>query len=104
MSITSVDIDDGAPQAGDTRGVTVTVDLGGLSPDDVCVQCVHGPVAHDGEFTATAVVELTPTADGTYTGEIAIAIAGTHGVSARVFPVHADLASPFDLGRMAWAE
>jgi glycogen phosphorylase len=104
VSITAVDIDAGTPRAGDTRDVEVAVDLGGFSPDDVCVQCVHGPVGHDGEFTGTEVVELARTAAGTYRGEIAIAVAGTHGISARVFPVHADLASPFDVGRMAWAE
>jgi glycogen phosphorylase len=104
VSITAVDIDAGTPRAGDSRHVEVNVDLGGLSPEDVCVQCVHGPVGHDGDFTGTEVVELARTDAGAYRGEIAIAIAGTHGISARVFPVHADLASPFDVGRMAWAE
>jgi glycogen phosphorylase len=104
VSITSVDVDAGAPRAGDTRRVRVTVELGGLSGDDVRVECVHGPVGHDGEFTSTEVVELAPTAPTVYGGEITIAIAGTHGVSARVFPLHADLASPFDVGRMAWPE
>ena len=32
------------------RTVTVEVELGGLTPDDVCVQVVHGPLGHDGEF------------------------------------------------------
>ena len=30
-------------------------------------------------------------------------IAGSYGVSARVVPVHPDLASPFDVGKIAWA-
>ena len=68
------------------------------------MQVVHGPVGHDGEFTSTEAVELAPTGPGAYSGEIAIAIAGTHGVSARVFPVHDGLASPYDLGRMVWAD
>jgi glycogen phosphorylase len=104
VSITSIDVDESAPQAGDHRGVAVGVDLGGLTPEDVCVQVVHGPVGHDGEFTSTEEVELAATGPGLYTGEIAIAIAGTHGISARVFPVHDGLASPYDLGRMVWAE
>ena len=94
VSITSVDVGGTSPQAGDHRDVTVGVELGGLTPDDVCVQVVHGPVGHDGEFTSTEEVELASTGPGTYTGEIAIAIAGTHGISARVFPVHDGLASP----------
>jgi starch phosphorylase len=103
VSITSVELDDEAPQAGESRIVTVHVDLGGLSGDDVVVQCVHGRVGHDGEFDSTSVVPLDATGPGTYAGTVTIAAAGTHGVSARVIPVHADLASPFDLGRIAWA-
>ena len=67
------------------------------------VQCVHGRVGHDGEFDQTEVVALERVAEGRYSGTITIAAAGTHGVSARVIPVHADLANPFDLGRVAWA-
>ncbi len=48
--------------------------------------------------------ELQPTGAGTYAGDITIGIAGSYGVSARVIPVHPDLASPFDVGRMVWAE
>ena len=47
---------------------------------------------------------MTPAGTGRYTGVITIAAAGTHGVSARVIPVHPDLASTFDVGRMVWAE
>ena len=48
-------------------------------------------------------VELQPAGDGVYTGEIVIAVAGSYGVTARVIPVHADLANRFDLGRVAYA-
>ena len=60
--------------------------------------------SHDGEFDETVVLSMTPAGSGVYTGVITIAAAGTHGVSARVIPVHPDLPSPFDLGRVAWAE
>jgi starch phosphorylase len=103
VSVTSVSLDDETPQAGESRTVTVEVELGGLTAADVVVQCVHGRLGHDGEFDETAVVTLAEAGPGTYAGTITIAAAGTHGVSARVIPVHADLASPFDLGRIAWA-
>jgi len=103
VSITSVELDDEHPQAGESRTVTVAVELGGLTADDIVVQCVHGRIGHDGEFDRTEVVPLAATAPGTYAGTITIAAAGTHGVSARVIPVHADLASPCDVGRIAWA-
>jgi len=98
-----VELDDEMPQAGESRTVTVEAELGGLTADDVLVQCVHGRVGHDGEFGRTHVVPLEMTAPGTYAGTITIAAAGTHGVTARVIPVHPDLASPFDVGRVAWA-
>ena len=104
VHVTSVDLDDESPQAGSSLVVTVGVELGGLTPADVVVQCVHGRIGHDGELEDPAVVvPLERTKAGTYTGTITIAAAGTHGVSARVIPVHADLSSPFDLGRIAWA-
>jgi starch phosphorylase len=106
VAITSVDVDATEATAGATRGVTVTVDLGGLTPADVCVEVVHGPLGHDGDFLSNVnVAELQPTASGTtYTGEITIAVAGSYGVSARVTPVHPDLANRFDVGKLVWAE
>ena len=69
------------------------------------MQCVHGRIGHDGEFDETEVAADDGGRHGHATpGVITIAAAGTHGVSARVIPVHPDLASPFDLGRIAWAE
>ena len=47
---------------------------------------------------------MQPIGDDTYGGEITIGIAGSYGVSARAIPVHPDLASRFDIGRIAWAE
>ena len=37
------------------------------------------------------------------TSSITATIAGGYGVTARVLPRHADLASPHDLGLVAWA-
>lgn len=105
VAVTSVDVDDSATMAGTTRAVSVAVELGNLTVDDIRVEAVHGPLGHDGEFRDDVeVTELQPGGDGTYTGEISIGVAGSYGVSACTFPVHPDLASPFDIGRVAWAE
>jgi starch phosphorylase len=104
VTVTSVDIDDTDAAAGTSREVTVDVDLRGLSPDDVRVEVIHGPVGRDGDFLQhPAAVEVIRTANGRYTGEIVVGHSGSYGVSARVIPVHPDLASRFDLGRVAWA-
>ena len=105
VAVTSVDVDDTATMAGTTRAVSVAVELGNLTTDDIRVEAVHGPLGHDGEFRHDVeVTELQPAGDGTYKGEINIGVAGSYGVSACAFPVHRDLASPFDIGRVAWAE
>ena len=88
-----------------TAPSTVAVELGDLTADDVRVEAVHGLLGHDGEFREPIrIAELQPTGGGTFTGEIGIGVAGSYGVSACAFPVHPDLASPFDVGRVAWAE
>ncbi|MET0145650.1 MAG: alpha-glucan family phosphorylase, partial [Ilumatobacteraceae bacterium] len=105
VRVTSVDVDDTMAAAGAVRSVEAKVALGGLTPADVRVEVVHGSLGHDGDFTNDVdIAELEPSGADTYTGEIRIGIAGSYGVSARVVPVHPDLASPFDLGRIAWAQ
>ena len=82
----------------------VRVDLGGLSPADVVVEVVHGPLGHDGEFRRDLMtVELQPAGNGEYTGEVVVGVAGSYGVTARLIPAHPDLANRFDVGRIAWA-
>ena len=104
VAITSVDVDATAATAGATRGVTVTATLGGLTPADVRVEVVHGLLGHDGEFLDDVnVAELQPAGSDRFIGEITIGVAGSYGVSARIIPVHPDLASRFDVGRLAWA-
>jgi starch phosphorylase len=103
VAVTSVDVDGADASAGTSRPVRVTVELGGLSPADVAVEIVHGPLGHDGELREVSTVELQPAGDGVYTGEIVIGVAGSYGVTARVIPVHADLPNRFDLGRVAYA-
>ena len=106
VEVREVDVDASNVPAGATRPVTAQVVLGGLSTEDVRVEVVHGPLGHDGEFhTRLFTTELQPRdpATGTYAGEIVIGLPGAYGVTARVFPVHPDLAHEFDLGLMVWA-
>jgi starch phosphorylase len=82
----------------------VEVELGGLSPDDVVVEVVHGPVGRDGELHDVSIVELPPAGNGDYGGDVVVAFAGSYGVTARIIPVHPDLANRFELGLVAWAK
>jgi len=104
VKITSVELDNAAADTGTTRRVTAAVDLGGLSHGDVRVEALHGTVGTNGEFDGPpAAVELQATGAGSFEGEIALEAPGNYGVTARVLPVHEDLASPYDLGLATWA-
>jgi starch phosphorylase len=107
VHVTDVDVDVAALDAGCSRPVEVGTELAGLSAGDVRVQVVHGTLGHDGEFLprATTITELRPVADepGRYEGEVAVNVAGSYGLTARIVPVHPDLASACDLGMIAWA-
>jgi len=104
VAVTAVDVDESGAASGTRRPVRVGVDLGGLDRADVRVEIVHGPLGHDGEFHGdVTTVELQPAPDGTYAGDVTAGVAGSYGVTARVIPVHPDLASPFDTGKLAWA-
>ena len=103
VTVTAVDVEGSDLPAGASLHVTVGVDLAGLTPADVRVEAVHGPVGHDGEFRSTTTSALHLVGDRRYEGDVTISVAGAYGVTARSIPVHPDLASPFDMGRVTWA-
>ncbi len=104
VALTSVDTDESAVPAGTSRRVTVHAELGGLTDEDVRVEVVHGPLGPGGEFLDPPITTpLTAAGDGRYEGDVTPSVAGSYGVTARLIPVHPDVASPFDVGRIAWA-
>ncbi|MFV0309188.1 MAG: alpha-glucan family phosphorylase [Desertimonas sp.] len=106
VAITAVEVDETEMAAGAVRDVGVRVERNGLGPDDVRVEVVHGPLGHDGDFEGP--INREPLADvgdgsGTYRGSVTVTAAGGYGITARVLPDHADLASPHDLSLVTWA-
>ncbi|WP_353510619.1 alpha-glucan family phosphorylase [Intrasporangium sp.] len=92
-----------SPQIGDALHVSAYVDLGGLSPDDVEVQLVHGRVSDADELreTLAAPLQLVEGYDnGTYqfAGERSLTRTGSFGYNIRVVPQHPSLASAAELG------
>ncbi|HEY5875523.1 MAG TPA: alpha-glucan family phosphorylase [Ilumatobacteraceae bacterium] len=88
--------------------VSATVRLGALTPSDVTVQVVHGPVDADGAFSSSTTAPLERAeqlADGSlrYAGSYVPTAAGMYGCTVRVLPNHPDLTTPMELGRIAWA-
>jgi starch phosphorylase len=104
--------DVGLVDLGAEREVTAEVHLGSLSPDDVAVELLHGPVAAGDELTETTVVRLDRVDDGAgasagsavrYRGRFSADQAGRHGYAVRVVPAHRDLVVPVEMGCVAWA-
>jgi starch phosphorylase len=105
VRIAGLDTDTTPGRAGDTRNVRCTVELGGLTPADVSVQVLHGPIDLQGELLKTPhCYELTPGADGVWSGDYVVGQSGAYGLTARILPTHAMLANPFELGLVGWAD
>jgi starch phosphorylase len=122
VKVLDVESDEGTGMVdlGVTRSVAVSVELGSLTPDDVAVELLHGPVAGGDELVETKVVHLTLAASGRsggeggggagdnpgpyrYEGSFTCDQAGRHGYTVRIVPAHAYLVEPVDLGCVAWA-
>ncbi|MEX0790519.1 MAG: hypothetical protein WD178_07070, partial [Actinomycetota bacterium] len=85
-----------------------TVELGGLSPDDVALELLHGPVGPGDELQDAQAVRMVPQgkADGgrfSYEGTFVCELAGRYGFAVRVIPAHENLSSFAEMGLIAWA-
>ncbi len=92
-----------SPQIGDTLEVKTYVDLGGLEPDDVEVQLVHGHVSDTDEIWGTDVapLALVESYDGgrhQFAGSQTLRRTGSFGYSVRIVPRHPSLATAAELG------
>ena len=107
VSVSDVDTDGGAVDLGAVRAVEATVVLGELKPEDVTVQLVHGPVGQGDEIVDPMLVPMTEISssghEARYRGELSAGIAGRYGFTVRVLPFHPDLATPVEMGKIAWA-
>jgi len=108
VEILSVETDVSVASLGIDRSVEAEVALGSLNADDVQVQLVHGPVGQHDELEHPTITAMTPASDGgaetlRYQGAFSCDRAGRYGFTVRVVPSHADVITPIELGRVAWA-
>ncbi|MDO7882465.1 alpha-glucan family phosphorylase [Salinibacterium soli] len=99
---------DSVPQVGDELHLRATVELDGLSPDDVLVEVVYGRAHESDRLDGVTHLELAP-AEGdarppVFAGTVPLARAGSFGYTVRVVPRNALIASPAELGLIAVAE
>lgn len=97
-----------ALHVGDTFHVTVTVNLGGLEPDEVDVQVYYGPVDSQNRITESHVVTMDmvePKGDGVYLyrGAVTCQTTGRYGFAARVTPRGPEWKSMMP-GFVTWAD
>jgi glycogen phosphorylase len=94
---------------GDQVPITASVFLNGLSPDDVRLEILSGPVDGDGEITEVAIVAMSPSGrngSGRYLFDATLTPcrrSGVHGFAVRVLPRHDDIVNSFIPGLIAWA-
>jgi starch phosphorylase len=95
-----------APQVGEVLHVGAYVSLGGLAPEDVDVQVVHGRVNDADELTETHVDSLHHVQEYEagrhhFAGDVVLRRTGAFGYTVRVLPRHRGLASPAEMGLIA---
>jgi len=107
VTVRNVETTTGTGAPGAQRPISATISLGSLTVDDVAVEVVHGPIDADGAFVHPSAEPLAfaeaPDGIAIYRGGYTPTVAGRYGVTVRVIPHHADLATPMELGSITWA-
>jgi starch phosphorylase len=108
VHVDHVEVESSVAALGTERSVEAVVSLGKLAPSDVQVQLIHGPAGQGAELASPTVVPMAPLAPADddhlrYGGTFTCDTAGRYGVTVRIVPSHDDLATPAELGRIAWA-
>jgi starch phosphorylase len=101
VHVDGVETDTTTADLGGSRVVSARVALGDLSPDDVEVQLLHGPVGQNDELAHAHLIVMTSDGDR-HTGTFTCEHPGRYGFTVRVVPRNADLVTPVELGLVAW--
>jgi glycogen phosphorylase len=96
-----------SPQIGATLDVRVYASLGALNPDDVDVQVVHGRVDSDDELREPEIVSLRlresyEAGRHRFEGQVELGRNGPFGYTVRILSRNRLLATPAELGLVAW--
>ncbi|HEY7330016.1 MAG TPA: alpha-glucan family phosphorylase [Gemmataceae bacterium] len=109
LKVEGVDVKAADPmEVGSELPVTVRVNLGRFSPDDVDVQLFHGLVDSMGEIPRPQIVSMNhngkPKHDNVWEfhGAIPCHSSGQHGFAVRVLPRNGDLANSYEPGLVCW--
>jgi starch phosphorylase len=103
VEVDSVDAAGVVTKLGEEQRVEAVIGLGRLSSDDVAVLLLHGPVGPTGELHSPSQSPMAFVADDRpgyyrFKGSFTCEHAGRYGLTVRVVPAHADLATFAELG------
>jgi glycogen phosphorylase len=109
VRIEHVEADAAEPSLGSALTVRVTVALGKLTRDDVCVEAVYGRPGEDDEIGTPAHVALTASHEDNgevvrYTGEVPLDRPGSFGYTVRILPKNPLLSSRAELGLVTYPQ
>jgi starch phosphorylase len=109
-SVAVVEMRDDAPPViarGTKIRVETTVNLAGLSPEEVRVECYRGPLTSKGEIESPERTEMSPVSNEDsvwkYEGIANGKLTGQIGYSIRILPKHPALGDRFVPGLVRWA-
>ncbi len=109
IKVGQVSVPEAQIKVGATMEISADINLGALTPDDVCVQLYYGPLAPNGEIgSAGTALNMEPTktdGDGStiFSTRIAYETSGERGISVRVLPKNSLLPTHFLPGKIIWA-
>jgi len=95
---------------GEPVSITASVFLNGLSPEDVQLEILAGPLNGEGEMTDVKIVPMKACereASGNHIFDATLrpsGRSGLYGYAVRILPRHQDIVSPFLPGLIAWAK
>jgi len=94
-------------QRGDLLTVNAYVRLGGVAPEEVCVELYYGSISNQGDIENAQRAEMKPFAqDGDcykFQVKIACEATGRQGHTVRILPKHEGLVHPYIPGLILWA-
>ncbi len=110
IRIVDVTADAGADtfSVGDSIPVSVSVNTGGLMPEDLAVEIQHGIAGGDGYITDRITTRLSPDGEGeggaVFTGKLPCSDSGRFGFTVRVLPSHPEYGRIIEPGIVRWWE
>ncbi len=94
-------------KVGEEIVIQAAINMAGLTPEDVVVQIVHGPLDSGGGIIEPEAVEMAPVVtnsdgDMLFKGSFVLTSSGRRGQTVRVMPRNPMLDDPFKMGLIKW--